>query len=176
MNLLWLQSGGCGGCTLSLLGAEGPDLLETLAGVGIRILWHPSLSEASGRDVLDLLERVAAGEVPLDLLCIEGALLRGPNGTGAFHRVAGTQTPMIEWVRRLAARARHCLAIGTCAAFGGVTAGGPNPTDACGLQFEGQCGLARPRILAGGTPVRVIASHEPGIEPCGAAGNRRVDA
>ena len=43
-------------------------------------------------------------------------------------------------------------------------------------EFRGQCGLARLRILAGGSPVRVIASHEPGIEPCGAAGNRRVDA
>jgi Ni,Fe-hydrogenase I small subunit len=45
---------------------------------------------------------------------------------------------MIEWVRRLAARARYCIAIGTCSAFGGVSAGGPNPTDACGLQFEGR--------------------------------------
>jgi uptake hydrogenase small subunit len=44
MNLLWLQSGGCGGCTLSLLGAEAPQLFETLAGAGIRILLHPSLS------------------------------------------------------------------------------------------------------------------------------------
>jgi NiFe hydrogenase small subunit HydA len=137
MNLLWLQSGGCGGCTLSLLGAEAPDLFATLAGAGIRILWHPSLSEASGGEVIDLLARVEAGELPLDLFCVEGSLLRGPNGTGAFHRFAGTKTPMIDWVRRLATRARYSLAIGTCAAFGGVTAGGANPTDACGLQFEG---------------------------------------
>ena len=30
--------------------------------------------------------------------------------------------------------------------------------------------------LVGGNPIRVIASHEPGIEPCGACGNVRVDA
>jgi Ni,Fe-hydrogenase I small subunit len=40
-------------------------------------------------------------------------------------------------VRRLAARARYTLAVGTCAAFGGVSAAGSNPTDACGLQYEG---------------------------------------
>jgi hypothetical protein len=40
----------------------------------------------------------------------------------------------------------------------------------------GQCGLARPRVLAGGSPAWVIVSREPSIEPCGVTGNRRVDA
>ena len=39
------------------------------------------------------------------------------------------------------------------------------------LQIQGQCGLARPRVLAGGSPARVIVSREPGIKPCGAKGN-----
>jgi ferredoxin hydrogenase small subunit len=43
---------------------------------------------------------------------------------------------MIDWVRELATRASYVLAIGSCAAWGGVTAGGPNPTDACGLQYD----------------------------------------
>ena len=47
MNLLWLQSGGCGGCTLSWLGAEGGPLFVALADAGVELLWHPSLSEAS---------------------------------------------------------------------------------------------------------------------------------
>ena len=41
---------------------------------------------------------------------------------------------------------------------------------------RGQCGLARPRVLAGVNPVWVIVSREPSIEPCGATGNVRVDA
>ena len=45
MNLLWLQSGGCGGCTLSWLGAGGEPLFTTLADEGIELMWHPSLSE-----------------------------------------------------------------------------------------------------------------------------------
>ncbi|MBK1703647.1 HupU protein [Halochromatium glycolicum] len=137
MNLLWLQSGGCGGCTMSLLCAESPELLQRLDAAGIELLWHPSLSEASTDEVLELLEAILAGARGLDLLCIEGAMLRGPNGSGRFHCLAGTETPMIHWVERLAARSRYTLAIGTCAAFGGITAGGPNPTEACGLQFDG---------------------------------------
>jgi len=137
MNILWLQSGGCGGCTLSLLCAESPGLLDTLEGAGIRLLWHPSLSEATGRDVVALLDRLVAGSGRLDVLCVEGSLLRGPAGTGRFHMLAGTDKPLIHWAKALAARTDYTLAVGSCAAFGGITAGGPNPTDACGLQYDG---------------------------------------
>jgi hypothetical protein len=41
---------------------------------------------------------------------------------------------------------------------------------------RGQCGLATPRDLAGANPAWVIASHEASIEPCGAPGNRGIDA
>jgi Ni,Fe-hydrogenase I small subunit len=122
---------------MSLLCAESPDLLTTLEVGGIRLLWHPALSEASGAEVIGLLERAAAGDLAVDALCVEGALLRGPYGTGRFHMLAGTGRPMIDWVRDIAARSRYTLAIGSCAAFGGVTAGGPNPSDACGLQYDG---------------------------------------
>ena len=65
-------------------------------------------------------------------------MLRGPNNTGRFHVLAGTGVPTIEWVRRLAGVAGNVVAVGTCAAYGGVTAAGANPTDACGLQYDGR--------------------------------------
>lgn len=137
-NLLWLQSGGCGGCSMSLLAAEGPDLITTLESAGIHLLWHPSLSEQAGSEVRTLLQQILDGEIALDLLCIEGSLMRGPNGSGRFHLFGGTGVAMIEWVRQLAARARYTLAIGSCAAFGGITSAADNHTDATGLQFEGE--------------------------------------
>ena len=137
MNILWLQSGGCGGCTMSLLCAEHPDLLSTLENAGLEWLWHPSLSEASNGEVITLLENILNDAQALDILCVEGAILRGPNGTGAFHKLAGTGTPMLHWVQRLAEKATYTLAIGSCAAFGGMTAANYNPTDACGLQYDG---------------------------------------
>lgn len=137
MKLLWLQSGGCGGCTLSWLGSEWGPLFATLADAGIEIVWHPSFSEASADESLDILESCADGRRDFDVLCIEGSLLRGPAGSGRFHVLAGTGRPMIEWVKLLASRARQVVAVGSCAAFGGITAGGVNPTDACGLQYDG---------------------------------------
>jgi ferredoxin hydrogenase small subunit len=153
LNLLWLQSGGCGGCTLSLLNADSRDLLATLAGYGLNVVWHPALSEASLGEVTALLDDCLAGRTPLDVLCIEGALLRAP-----FHRSLGE--PVAERVRRLAAMARHVVAVGSCAAFGGVTAAGCNPTDAAGLQFDGATpgGLLGVEFrAAGGLPVVNIA-------------------
>lgn len=136
MNVLWLQSGGCGGCSMSLLCADTADFTGQLEQAGIRLLWHPSLSLAGGAELVALLEDCLAGRVALDALCIEGALLRGPNGTGRFHVLAGTGVPMVDWVRRLSAVARHVVAVGSCAAWGGITAAGANPTEACGLQYE----------------------------------------
>ena len=135
-SVLWLQSGGCGGCSMALTCAEAPGLYARLAAFGIELLWHPSLSQASGSEVIALLEAIAAGERPLDCLCIEGALLRGPHGSGRFHVLGGTGVPTIDWVRRLAARARCTVAVGSCAVSGGFSACAPNPTEACGLQFE----------------------------------------
>jgi len=137
MNLLWLQSGGCGGCTMSLLCSEARDPLGQFRDAGIDLLWHPALSEPTAAEALELLEGCAAGRTPVDILCIEGAMLRGPHGSGRFHRVSGTGRPMTEWVARLAAQARHTLAIGTCAAYGGIPAAGENPAEACGLQYDG---------------------------------------
>lgn len=159
-NVLWLQSGGCGGCSMSLLCADTTDFHGQLRDAGIRLLWHPSLSMESGDDVVMLLNDVLEGRVRLDALCVEGSLLRGPNGTGRFHMLAGTGLPMIDWVRRLAAHAGVVAAIGSCAAWGGITAGGTNPTDACGLQYEDERvgGLLGAAFRArGGLPVVNVA-------------------
>ena len=137
MKILWLQSGGCGGCTLSWLGSGMGPLFATLEDEGIELLWHPSLSEASGVEAQAILRDCAVGHQAFDVLCIEGSLLRGPNGSGRFHMMAGTGIPFIEWASQLARQARHVVAVGSCAAFGGVTAAGINPTDACGLQYDG---------------------------------------
>jgi len=160
LDVLWLQSGGCGGCSMSLLCADTPDFPALLADAGLRLLWHPSLSRASGDEVTALLDEIANGRRPLDVLVVEGALLRGPNGSGRFHLLAGTGVPMVSWVRRLAAQARHVVAVGSCAAWGGVTAGGANPTEACGLQYEDEHAgglLGAGFRAAGGLPVVNIA-------------------
>jgi NiFe hydrogenase small subunit HydA len=136
LNVLWLQAGGCGGCSMSLLCADTPDFPGQLRSNGIEMLWHPALSLEGGHDLIDILENCLTGRVRLDALCIEGSMLRGPHGSGRFHVLAGTGKPMIDWVRQLSNVATHVIAVGSCAAWGGITASGTNPTDACGLQFD----------------------------------------
>ncbi|MCF6209612.1 MAG: HupU protein [Gammaproteobacteria bacterium] len=137
VNLLWLQSGGCGGCSQSLLCAEAPDLIMALETAGIHLLWHPSLSETSGADFRGLLGQIKVGNIRLDILCLEGSVIRGPDGSGRFHMMAGSDRSMMAWIEDLARQARYTVAVGSCAAYGGITAAGSNPSDAIGLQFQG---------------------------------------
>jgi ferredoxin hydrogenase small subunit len=160
LNLLWLQSGGCGGCTLSLLNAEQPHLYDRLSDAGIRLLWHPSLSEETAGEALDILAACRDGRQRLDILCVEGAVMTGPGGTGRFHLLSGSGRPMQDWLRELAGRARYVLAVGSCAAWGGISAAGPNPGGAVGLQYRGELpgGLLGAGFLAGsGLPVINVA-------------------
>lgn len=155
-TLLWLQSGGCGGCTMSLICAEQPDFLSALDAAGIRLLWHPSLSEATGSEFSAVIDGVRSGAIPLDILCLEGSVIHGPNGSGRFHVQAGTGTPMKELIAELAVLAGDVLAIGTCAAFGGIPAGGANHVEATGLVYDGSDpgGLLGPSFRAhSGRPV-----------------------
>ncbi|MDX8355486.1 HupU protein [Cognatiyoonia sp. IB215182] len=137
MNLLWLQSAGCGGCTMSFLCAEDPNVLNLLDDAGINLLWHPAISEETGTEALTILEDVRTGRLPLDILCVEGSIVTGPKGTGRYHVLSGTGRSMLDWVRDLAPLATYVLAVGTCAAYGGITAAGGNPADAVGLQYDG---------------------------------------
>jgi ferredoxin hydrogenase small subunit len=122
---------------MSLLCADTADFRGLLRQIGVNLLWHPALSLETGDESLAILQDCLNGKVPLHALCLEGAVLRGPEGSGRFHMLAGTQEPMLQWVERLSAVAHHVVAVGSCAAYGGITAGGINPTDACGLQYEG---------------------------------------
>ncbi len=160
LDVLWLQSGGCGGCSMSLLCADAADFEGSLRAGGVRLLWHPSLSAENGGELLALLDDLIQGRRPLDVLCVEGALLRGPHGSGRFHLLSGTGEPMTAWVQRLAAVATHVVAVGSCAAWGGISAGGSNPTEACGLQYENDQpgGLLGVEFRArGGLPVINVA-------------------
>ena len=138
MNILWLQSAGCGGCTMSLLNAESPGVFDLLDNAGLRFLWHPALSQETGGEVRRILDDVETGRVPLDILCIEGSILTGPKGTGRFQMLSGTGRSMLDWVQSLAPRAAHVVAVGTCATYGGVTSAGGNPAGAIGVQYDGR--------------------------------------
>jgi hydrogenase small subunit len=117
---------------MSLLNAESPDMLELFSLLDIELLWHPSLSHGSAAEHEELIGQLTAGERRLDILCVEGAILRGPGGTGMYDAIGGS--PKKDLVRHLAERATFVLAVGTCASFGGIGAEGE--TEATGVQFH----------------------------------------
>ena len=156
-NMLWLQTGACSGDTMALLCAENPTIEQLVKAGTIEVLWHPSLSSGDA-DLGALIAAIEAGEQRLDLLCIEGSIITGPQGTGMFDSYR--KRPKMDIVRALAAHAGHVVAMGTCAAFGGIPASGSNPTDSIGLQFDRdkQGGLlAWDRRAKSGTPVINVA-------------------
>ncbi len=130
-NLYWLQCGGCGGDTWSFFNAESPNIVELFNFFDIELLWHPSLSVNRLKNQQEINEGLLAGEIPLDILCIEGSILRGPGGTGMFDEMFGK--PKKDLVASLAKRAKYILAVGTCASFGGI--GVNTEIEATGLQF-----------------------------------------
>ena len=137
-NLLWLQSGGCGGCSMSLLCSQAPGLHAALEAARINILWHPAMSLETGSEVMAIIDDIAEGRTKLDFLCLEGAVIKGPAGSGRFHLMAGGNgRSMMSVIETLAKRAGFVIGVGSCAAFGGITAGGDNAVEACGLAFEG---------------------------------------
>jgi hydrogenase small subunit len=151
-TLYWLQAGACGGDTWSLLGLESPDLSELVGLLDLKVLWHPSLSTLGAAEHERLVESMVSGQTPLDVLCVEGSVIRGPGGTGMYDAPGGR--PRKDLVARLAARAKHVVAVGTCASFGGIGADGA--IEATGLQFhKGQKGgfLGEAFVAAGGLPV-----------------------
>jgi Ni,Fe-hydrogenase I small subunit len=125
---------------MAILGAEGPgkdghNLPDFLQANNVQLLWHPSLSLESPSEIKGMLERIIARDQPLTFLCVEGSIIHGPNGTGMFDTFDGIAKK--DLIEVLCNRAEFVLAMGTCAAYGGIPAAAPNPTDSSGLQYLG---------------------------------------
>ncbi len=133
-TLVWLQTGSCSGDTMSMLCADSPSVEELTTGYGLEILWHPSLSHVPTQTFDHLLDAILATRQTLDILCIEGSIMTGPHGSGMYDTYRGR--PKMRLIQQLVAQAKFVVAMGTCAAFGGVHAAPPNPTDCVGLQFD----------------------------------------
>ena len=138
-TLLWIQCGACGGESMAIFGLDGPSergqdtLARFLENERVRLLWHPSLSLESPRELGYIVESILCGREKLTLFCVEGSIIHGPNGTGMFDTFHGKAKK--DLIATLCSKAEYVLAMGTCAAFGGIPAAAPNPTEASGIQF-----------------------------------------
>jgi hydrogenase small subunit len=122
------------GCLVSFLNAQQPDVYQAIEKLGVEISYQNTINPSSGKDAIETLERFITGKDQLDVLIVEGAIPRGPNGTGMACFIGPRS--FAQWVSELAPISEYVLAVGTCAAFGNIPAAEPNPTDATGLQWH----------------------------------------
>jgi NiFe hydrogenase small subunit HydA len=151
-TLYWLQAGACSGDSMSLLNAGSPDLVEAFSFFDIDVLWHPSLANISHLEHETLLKAIFSKKKSLDILCVEGSVITGPNNTGLYDLAFGK--PKKDMIAALAAQANIVVAVGTCSSFGGIPSAGE--AAGIGLQFlhRKKGGLLGSDFVAkGGLPV-----------------------
>jgi hydrogenase small subunit len=135
--LIWLQLSGCSGCSVSLLNTRDPDLRnvaldELVPGRHVSIIFHPTVMAGEGEPVMEV---IGESELPKEFaLVVEGAVPVGAEGLyGAVGETGGREVTMVEKAKLLAERSSAVIAVGTCAAFGGISAASPNPTAAISM-------------------------------------------
>ena len=151
VHIFWLQGMSCEGCTVAMTSAMNPSVEQLMRGVIPDVppvqLHHPSLADASGEQLMEPFRRAAEGRIGAPyVVVLEGSVPDDQAlGVGAGYYAAlgagGTQREraedelvrVSEWLKRLAPGAAACMAIGTCASFGGIPAAAGNITGSMSL-------------------------------------------
>jgi hydrogenase small subunit len=143
--LLWLQGQSCSGCSVSLLNSAPVTPVRLLTQY-ISLAFHQTLSTATGEAAVTAVNTlIAKGGY---LLAIEGAI---PVGMPSACEFAGQ--PFDRQVTRAARSAKAVIAVGTCAAYGGIPAAPGNATGAVSLpEFLQREGVTTPLISLPGCP------------------------
>ena len=189
VHVVWLTSGlGCDGDSVAMTSATSPSLEDLVQGVlpGMPRLaiYNPLLAYETGDDFMRAFWSAAAGELDPFVLVLEGSVpnetISGEGSWAAFGTdpQTGEPIPTNDWIDRLAPRAAAVLALGTCAAYGGIPAMAGNPTGAMGLRDYLEPGwvsrLGVPIVNLPGCPAQPdnitetllhLALHVAGVEP-----------
>ena len=133
VHVLWLTSGlGCDGDSVAMTAATSPSLEDLVRGVlpgapGIAI-YNQMFAFETGEDFVAAFRRAADGRLAPFILVLEGSVpnevISGAGHWSGFGVDARTGQPITvcEWLDRLTPMAAAVLAVGTCAAYGGIPA------------------------------------------------------
>jgi hydrogenase small subunit len=145
VHVVWLTSGlGCDGESVAMTSATSPSLEDLwrgiLPGMPQLAIYNPLLAYETGEEFMAAFREAAAGRLEPFVLVLEGSVaneaLSGDGSWSALGVDPATGQPVSTdtWLELLAPRASAVLALGTCAAYGGVPAMRGNPTGAMGLR------------------------------------------
>jgi hydrogenase small subunit len=145
VHVLWLTSGlGCDGDSVAMTAATSPSLEDLVRGVlpGTPriVVYNPLLAFDNGDELVGAFRRAADGGLQPFVFVLEGSVPNEEiNGEGHWagfgvDPASGQPITTCSWIDRIAPHAAAVLALGTCAAYGGIPAMRNNPTGAMGLR------------------------------------------
>jgi hydrogenase small subunit len=123
--LVWLEFQDCAGNTESFLRASRPTAAEIVLDV-LSVDYHETIMAAAGHQAEANLDGVVKNRPGAYIAVVEGSIPTGANG--AYCTIGGRSA--LDIAREVCGGAAATIAIGTCAAFGGIPAAAPNPTGA----------------------------------------------
>ena len=123
-SVIWLSFQECTGCTESLTRSHAPTV-ESLIFDAISLDYHHTLQAAAGHGAEAAREAAMEENKGKYLLVVDGSI---PDGNNGFSTIAGISN--YDMLKDTAKDAFAIVAVGTCAAFGGLPQASPNPTGA----------------------------------------------
>jgi hydrogenase small subunit len=123
--LIWLEFQDCAGNTESFLRASRPTAADALLDV-LSLDYHETVMAAAGEQSKANRDRAVKERPGGYIAIVEGSIPTGANG--AYCTIGGESA--VDIARSVCGNAAATIAIGTCAAFGGLPAAAPNPTGA----------------------------------------------
>ncbi len=138
--VIWLQGAGCTGCSVSVLNAVSPriqNLLldELVPGQQLNLIFHATIMAGQGEAVIKVLKDTEENRKGGYILVVEGAIPTAEDGTyGSIGKRDGKHLTIQQSVEELGRNALLTIALGTCAAYGGIPAAKPNPTHCKGVK------------------------------------------
>ena len=133
--VIWLKGASCSGCTISLanrVSTSAPIDLTDLLVHTVDLVYSTPLMAAAG----DLaVRRLRAAQAGAFILVVEGGIPTQFGGrTCTVFTENGADVTALEAVKDLAPKAKRVVAVGTCAAFGGIPGAAPNPTSIASVE------------------------------------------
>jgi len=157
--VVWIQAGTCTGCSVSVLNSVSPTIKnvlidEVIPGKHLNLKFQATVMAGEGDAVIQVLENTPKTNKNGYVLVVEGAIPTKDGGAyGSLGEKNDKPVPMAERVEALARDALAIIALGTCATFGGIAAGKPNPGGYVGAdKFLKSRGIDKPLINIAGCP------------------------
>jgi hydrogenase small subunit len=126
--VIWLHFQDCTGCTETLLRTSHPDLGDLILNV-ISLEYCETLMAGSGKQAEEALAEAVHNYSGKYVCVVEGSI--PTRDKGVYMKLAGR--PAMEVLADVAGKAAAIIAIGSCAAWGGIPSADPDPTGAVGV-------------------------------------------